>query len=108
MNATRRRSVPVLHECCAGSRGGFDHPRSGANLTDQCFYSASSIKRNSRDAEAFLPDSVGPTLIDTSTRSEHEGDRLRGNRFAVLSGLSGEQEPPHGKWVKVFHGDVWS
>ena len=39
---------------------------------------------------ALLPDSAGPTLIDTSTRSEHDGDR--GNRFAVLSGLSGEPE----------------
>ena len=44
-----------------------------------------------------MPDSAGPTLIDTSTRSEHEGDLLRGNRCAVLSGLSGELEPPHGQ-----------
>ena len=39
---------------------------------------------------ALLPDSAGPTSIDTSTRSDHDGDR--GNRFAVLSGLSGEPE----------------
>ena len=55
-----------------------------------------AASREFRARRAFLRDSAGPTSIDMSTRPEHESDRLCGNRFAVLSGLSGEQELPHG------------
>ena len=37
------------------------------------------------ERRAFFPDSAKPTLIDMSTRSEHDGDRIRGYRFVVVS-----------------------
>ena len=83
------------------SRGGFVHPAAGANLADVPFLNAASGELR----EAGILARQWRARIDGHKQGpEHEGDRLRGNRYAFLSCLSGVQEPGH---VQVGQDVSW-